>query len=63
MHVTHYARFYTTPHGPITVAPRSVMSTTSDTPHMPTVNVFNLKKNKGGCRAKLNVFNLKKNKR
>ena len=26
-----------------------------------TVNVFNLKKNKGGCKAKLNVFNLKKN--
>ena len=25
-----------------------------------TVNVFNLKKNKGGCRAKLNAFNLKK---
>ena len=25
------------------------------------VNVFNLKKNKGGCRAKQNVFNLKKN--
>ena len=28
-----------------------------------TVNVFNLKKKKGGCRAKLNVFNLKKNER
>ena len=28
-----------------------------------TVNVFNLKKKKGGCRAKLNIFNLKKNKR
>ena len=28
-----------------------------------TVNVFTLKKNKGGCRARLNVFNLKKNER
>ena len=28
-----------------------------------TVNVFNLKKKKGGCRGKLNVFNLKKNER
>ena len=28
-----------------------------------TVNVFNLKKKKGRCRAKLNVFNLKKNER
>ena len=28
-----------------------------------TVNVFNLKKKKGGCRAKLNVCNLKKNER
>ena len=28
-----------------------------------TVNVFNLKKKKGGCRAKLNIFNLKKNER
>ena len=28
-----------------------------------TVNVFNLKKNKGGCKAKLNAFNLKKNER
>ena len=28
-----------------------------------TVNVFNLKKKKGECRAKLNVFNLKKNER
>ena len=27
------------------------------------VNVFNLKKNKGGCKAKLNAFNLKKNER
>ena len=27
------------------------------------VNVFNLKKKKGGCRAKLNVFDLKKNER
>ena len=27
------------------------------------VNVFNLKKNKGGYRAKLDVFNLKKNER
>ena len=27
------------------------------------VNVFNLRKKKGGCRAKLNFFNLKKNKR
>ena len=25
-----------------------------------TVNVFNLKKKKRGCRAKLNVFNLEK---
>ena len=25
------------------------------------INVFNLKKKKGGCRAQLNVFNLKKN--
>lgn len=25
------------------------------------INVFNLKKKKGGCTAKLNVFNLKKN--
>ena len=28
-----------------------------------TVNIFNLKKRKEGCRAKLNVFNLKKNER
>ena len=28
-----------------------------------TVNVFNLKKKKGGCRAKLNVFKLMKNER
>ena len=28
-----------------------------------TVNIFNLKKKKGGYRAKLNVFNLKKNER
>ena len=28
-----------------------------------TINVFNLKKNKGGCRAKLNVFNFNKNER
>ena len=28
-----------------------------------TRNVFNLKKKKGGCRAKLNVFILKKNER
>ena len=28
-----------------------------------TVNVFNLKKKKGECRANLNVFNLKKNER
>ena len=28
-----------------------------------TVNVFNLKKKKGECRAYLNVFNLKKNER
>ena len=28
-----------------------------------TVNVFNLKKKKGECKAKLNVFNLKKNER
>ena len=27
------------------------------------INVFNLKKKKGGCRAKLNVFNLNKNER
>ena len=27
------------------------------------VNVFNLKKNKGGYRAKQNVFNLEKNER
>ena len=27
------------------------------------INVFNLKKKKGRCRAKLNVFNLKKNER
>ena len=25
------------------------------------VNVFNIKKKKGGCRVKQNVFNLKKN--
>ena len=28
-----------------------------------TVNVFNLKKKKGGRKAKLNVFDLKKNER
>ena len=28
-----------------------------------TINIFNLKKKKGGCRAKLNVFNLNKNER
>ena len=28
-----------------------------------TVNAFNLKKNKGGCRVKLNAFNLKKSER
>ena len=28
-----------------------------------TVNVFNLKKKKGGCRVKLNVFNMKKKRR
>ena len=61
--MTHYARFYTTLHGPTVVAPRPIMSTTLDTPHTPTVNVFNLKKNKGGCRAKLNAFNLKKSER
>ena len=28
-----------------------------------TINIFNLKKKKGGCIAKLNVFNLNKNER
>ena len=28
-----------------------------------TINIFNLEKKKGGCRAKLNVFNLNKNER
>ena len=28
-----------------------------------TINAFNLKKKKGGCRAKLNVFNLNTNER
>ena len=36
IHVIHYARFCTTLHGLIAVAPRPVMSTTSDTPHTPT---------------------------
>ena len=62
IHMTHYAHFCTTLHGPTIVAPRPIMSTTSDTPHTPTVNVFNLKKNRG-CRAKLNAFNLKKSER
>ena len=28
-----------------------------------TINIFNLEKKKGGCRAKLNVFSMKKNER
>ena len=63
IHMTHYARFCTTLHGPTAVAPRPIMSTTLGTPHTPTINAFNLKKNKGGCRAKLNAFNLKKSER
>ena len=63
IHMTYYARFCSTLHGPTVVAPRPIMSTISDTPHTLTLNVFNLKKNKGGCRAKLNAFNLKKSER